>query len=131
MSNDRDDDTTPKRPAWREPMVWLVAAIPAVAVVGTIALFVVAARSPGSDDAVDAPVRRTAQVQVADLGPDASARRLGLAAVVRRAPKVIEVVPVQGQFDRQARLVLALNHPARAGLDRRIVLQPTKTGWRG
>ena len=128
-SNDGNDGG--KRPAWREPMVWLVAAIPLAAVIGTIALFVVASRSSGNNDMVDAQVQRTAQVQVADLGPDASARRLGLAAVVRRAPKMIEVVAVKGQFDHGAGLVLALNHPSRADQDRSIVLRPTSTGWRG
>jgi hypothetical protein len=127
----RENANPDKRPAWREPMVWLVAAIPAAAVIGTIALFVVASRSSGTNDAVDARVQRTAQVQVADLGPDASARRLGLAAVVRRAPAFIEVLPVKGSFERDAELVLALNHPARAEQDRSVVLRPTKSGWRG
>lgn len=131
MSSPNPENEVVKRPPWREPMVWLVAAIPTAAVIGTIALFVVASRSSGTDDAVDATVQRTAQVQVSNLGPDAAAERLGLTAVVRRAPKFIEVVPVKGQFNRNAGLVLALNHPARADLDRNIALKPTTTGWRG
>ena len=58
------------RPAWKEPMVWLVAAIPAASVVASVALLVSAARSSGNDDAVADRVQRTAQIQVADLAPD-------------------------------------------------------------
>lgn len=119
------------RPAWREPMVWLVAAIPTLAVIGTFALLAVAARSSGNNDAVADPVRRTAQVQTADLGPDAAARRLRLSAVVRTGAGVVEVLPVDGEFDQTAPLTLSLRHPARAELDRELVLRPGKTGWRG
>ena len=76
-------DNRVRRPAWREPMVWLVALIPLAAVVGTLWMVFVASDAPGTDDAVADPVRRTAQVQVADLGPDARAQALRLSAVVR------------------------------------------------
>jgi hypothetical protein len=69
-------------------------------------------------------------VQVADLGPDAAAQQLQLSAVVRTGKGIVEVLPVDGGFDRNARLVLALHHPARAELDRDIALLPMKTGWR-
>lgn len=135
MSTPRNHEpNTARRPAWREPMVWLVAAIPAAAVVATIALLVTASRSTGTDDAVADEVQRTAQVQVADLGPDAMARRLRLSAVVRfsnaRGEELVEVLPVEGTFDRKAALSLALHHPSHAGLDRTIALAPTETGWR-
>ena len=120
---------TSQRPVWREPMVWLVAAIPALAVIGTVALLVAAARSAGTDDSVADPVHRTAQVQTADLGPDEVARQLGLSVIVRADGRVVEVLPVQGEFDRGAPLALSLHHPARAGLDRGLVLQPNSTGW--
>ena len=123
-------DNRVKRSAWREPMVWLVAAIPAAAVVATIALLVTATRSSGNNDLVADEVQRTAQVQVADLGPDAAAQHLQLSAVVRTGKGIVEVLPVDGGFDRNASLVLALHHPARAALDRDIALLPVKTGWR-
>lgn len=118
-----------RRPAWREPMVWLVAAIPAASVVAGIALVIVAVRAGGADAVAD-PVRRVAQVQVADLGPDARARQLRLAAVVRGDRGMIEVLPVDGDFDRKAPLTLALRHPVDAGMDRSVVLLPTANGWR-
>lgn len=121
---------TTKRSAWREPMVWLVAAIPAAAVFATFALLAVAARSSGNNDSVADRVQRTAQVQVADLGPDAQARALRLSAVVRSDGSGIDVLPVDGEFDRATTLQLSLRHPARADLDRTLRLAPSATGWR-
>ena len=133
-AHDQTDDQPGKRPPWREPMVWLVAAIPAAAVIATVALLVTASRSSGTADDVADEVRRTAQVQVADLGPDAMARRLRLSAVVRasnaRGKELVEVLPVEGQFDRRLTLSLALHHPSHAELDRTLLLVPTPTGWR-
>lgn len=127
-------DNRVRRPAWREPMVWLVALIPLAAVVGTLWMVFAASQAPGTDDAVADPVRRTAQVQVADLGPDARAQALRLSAVVRssrlRGKAVVEVLPVDGDFAREAPLTLALRHPARADADRELTLAPTDTGWR-
>jgi uncharacterized protein len=119
-----------KRSAWREPMVWLIAAIPVAAVVATVALLVTASRSPGTDDSVADNVRRTAQVQVADLDPDARAQQLKLSAIVRIGKNVVEVLPVNGEFDREAPLTLSLQHPSRAELDHTLELAPASTGWR-
>ena len=131
---DAGSDPKPgKRPAWREPMVWLVIAIPVAAIAATIAMLVVASRSSGNNDSVDDAVRRTAQMQVADIGPDAMARQMRLSAIVRadiRGTGAVEVIPVQGGFDRDAPLALTLQHPSQAGLDRSFALAPTATGWR-
>ena len=123
------DEPDTKRAAWREPMVWIVFAIPAVAIVFTVALLVYASRSSGTNDAVADRVQRTAQVQVADLGPDATAKQLGLIAAVRQSGDRIEVLPVAGTFDRSAPLTLSLRHPSRADDDRETTLAPTKDGW--
>jgi len=66
------------RPWYREPMVLLVIALPAAAVVAGIATLLLAA---GSDPG-DARVRRVAQTQTADLAPDRAAAQLGFAADV-------------------------------------------------
>lgn len=118
-----------ERSAWREPMVWLVAAIPAAAVIATVVLLVTASRSTGTDDAVADRVQRTAQVQVADLGPDARARQLRLSAIVRAGKGMVEVLPVDGAFDRNQVLALSLHHPADDDFDRSFRLAPSKTGW--
>jgi uncharacterized protein len=93
-------------------------------------LLVTASRSPGTDDSVADNVRRTAQVQVADLDPDARAQQLKLSAIVRIGKNVVEVLPVNGEFDREAPLTLSLQHPSRAELDRTLELAPASTGWR-
>lgn len=117
-----------RRPAWREPMVWLVAAIPAMSIFAGVGLLVVAIRAGGADSVSD-PVRRTAQVQVADLSPDALAASLHLRAVVRTDAGGVEVIPVDGDFDRNISLKLTLKHPIEARADRSMELQPTATGW--
>lgn len=116
-----------QRAAWRNPMVWLVAGIPVASIVAGLGLVVIALRQP--NDAISDQVRRTAQIQVADLGADARAQRSGLRALLRVADGVIVVLPVAGGFDRSAGLVVALRHPARAALDREIELVPSLHGW--
>ncbi len=110
-------------------MVWLVAAIPASAVVASFALLTAAARSSGTDDAVGDAVRRTAQIQVADLGADARARQLGLQAIVRIDGDALSVLPAVGVFDRDGELLLPLRHPTHAERDRSLRLQPERDGW--
>ena len=119
------DERKALRAAWREPMVWLVFAIPALAIVFTVTLLVVASRSSGTNDAVAARVQRTAQVQVADLGPDATARQLGLIAAVRKydlegvrldtvrlVPQGTGWIPFRGEQVRAIRLTVTdPSHP--------------------
>lgn len=113
---------------WRNPVMWLVAGLPAASVVAGIALVVIA--NLDGSDAVPDPVRRTAQIQQVDLGPDAVAQRAGLSAIVRSEDGVLEVLPVTGGFDRAKPLRAVLLHPARAAADRSLTLMPGPTGWR-
>ena len=116
---------------WRNPVIWLVIGLPLVAIVAGVGLIVVSVRSGGSD-AVPEDVRRTAQVQLADLGPDASAARLQMRAVVRvdTDQGLVEVIPAAGDFPKDDSLVLTLVHPAAEASDRRITLQASEAGWR-
>ena len=123
------NDTNPSRPGWREPLVWLVFGIPAIAVVALVWMVLIAA-GPGSTDSVDTTVKRTAQIQVADLGPDEAAARLRLAALLRIDGKDLEVLPLHAGFDTAKPLKLALRHPTRSELDHELLMQPTATGWR-
>lgn len=120
--------TFPQRKAFREPMVWLVTLLPALVVVAGIATVVIAVRA-GGNDAVPDTVRRTAQIQVAELAPEARAQALGLAAVLRVQDGRIELLPVDGEFERGARLSLHLAHPSRAQDDRVVELMPDALGW--
>jgi hypothetical protein len=118
-----------ERSTWSNPVMWLVVGLPLVSMVFGIGLVVVA--SGHSDDAIVDTVQRTAQMQVADLGPDARAQQMKLSAVMRVAGDTLEVIPVQGDFDRRAPLRLRLLHPAHASGDRVIEVQPGPLGWHG
>lgn len=115
-------------PAWRNPMLWLVAGIPLASIVAGVGLVVVAMGQP--NDAIPDAVRRTAQIQVADLGADARAQQAGLRALLRAEDGVVEALPVAGAFDRSKPLTVLLRHPARAARDRQLTLAPSAHGWR-
>lgn len=117
-----------ERSKWTNPVMWLVVGIPVMSMVFGIGLVVIANRD--SDDAIADKVQRTAQIQVADLGPDALAARQGFSAVMRVGKGAIEVIPVKGEFDRKAPLRLSLLHPAHSSDDTVLTLAPTETGWR-
>lgn len=117
-----------KRPFWREPMMWLVLGLPAMSVVAGVILVTLATRD--SSDSVGDVVTRTAQIQVADLGPDARARDLRLSAIVRVDDGYVEVLPVTGEFDRDQPLRLRLRHPALAASDMELRADPSDNGWR-
>lgn len=118
-----------KRSPWREPMVWMLVALPLASVVAS-ALLITAALRSGGDDAIADPVQSTAQIQVSDLGPDMQAQQRQLSAVLRVGAGFVEVLPATGDFDRRAPLKLSLRHPTLAAADRQLQLQPTATGWR-
>ena len=123
-SGRRHEPARHARSPWREPMVWLVAALPLASVIAAFGLLIVDRRSSGSNDLVVDPVQRTAQVQVADLGPDARAQQLALSArCCACARDRVEVLPVTGDFDREHGAVAAAGHPGRAALDRRLALR--------
>lgn len=113
---------------WRNPVMWLVVGLPMLSVVAGVSLVVVATRD--TVDAMPDRVRRTAQIQVADVGPDARALQAGLTAIVRSDAGVLEVLPVTGVFDHALPLRIALLHPTRAADDVTLELGPVETGWR-
>ncbi|WP_271679173.1 MULTISPECIES: FixH family protein [Thermomonas] len=115
---------------WRNPVIWLLVLLPLAAVVGGIAMVVVASRSSGNNDVVTDRVSRTGQIQQAATGPDevAMARRLSL--VLRSEDGVVEAFPATGDFDRTVPLRLLFEHPSDSSLDVTVLLAPTPTGWR-
>ena len=136
--------TTPERNAspWRNPMVWLMVGFPLAAVVAGTATLVIAIRAGGNDASTD-DVRRTAQIQTTELGPDERAAALKLSAVLSvhntEGEAALELLPATGAFvgtageSRKLRaqpLRLLLQHPTRAEEDRELRLLPTATGWR-
>ena len=117
------------RPAYREPMVWLMVGLPAASVVAGILLLVTAVRSGGADEVSD-KVQRRAQIQVSELGPDQRASAMKLVVLLRIAADSIEVLPVSGELPLTQPLVLSLNHPTDSTRDQRLVLLPSSHGWR-
>lgn len=116
---------------WRQPIVWLMVVLVGAVVVGSIWMLKVA----GNGDAIDAvpdDVQRTGQTQQTDLGADARAAERKLGAIVRIDEEhgFVEVLPVNGDFDRAAPLKLRLHHPTRAEQDLSLTLAATDTGWR-
>lgn len=113
---------------WREPMVWLMIGLPLAAVLASVSLVVTAVRTDNNDSVRD-DVQHTAQIQTVELGPDARAQSLALSAVLRVSGGGLDVLPVAGDFDRNAPLELVLAHPTEAARDRHLQLRPTELGW--
>lgn len=112
--------------ALKQPLVWLVIALPALSVIGGVSMLFL---SDTPLDAVADPVKRTAQMQEADLSRDIEAQRLALSARLQHNGEAIDVVATAAGFDRNAPLELVLRHPVLASEDRRIPLAPTPAGW--
>lgn len=131
MTGERDgkdamDDR--RRHPLREPMVWLVIALPLAAVLAGIWMMVLSSRG-GSIDSVPDDVQRTGQIQTTDLGPDERAARLKLGAVLQSEEGVLRVFPAGGEFRRGEPLRLQLLHPYEADADEAITLAPDELGW--
>ena len=109
-------------------MVWLMIGLPAASVVAGLMLVATAVRSGGADEVTDA-VRRTAQIQVSELGPDAQAEAMKLSAVLSLDKAATRVLPVSGEFVRSEALLLTLSHPTDSAQDRQLTLEPTELGW--
>ena len=120
---------------YREPLVWLVLAIPAAAVVAGAAMLVLA-NATWDGLVADDYYQRGLQINRA-LARDAEAARLGLeAAVVFPAPGLVEarlsVVDEAAAALSGNRLNLRFAHAARAGDDVRTFLTRDAGGiWRG
>jgi hypothetical protein len=117
---------TPTRQWHRNPVAWLMIAIPVATVVAGFWTLWLAASESGVDTNPD-PVRRTAQVQVTSLEPDEAAARLGLSAevVVDASGLLVQVLPSSGPVAPRLQLV----HPIESSLDRDLVLSPHPRGW--
>ena len=132
------DDRGAPRPWYREPMLWLVIALPlAVVIAGFATLFI--AIDAGGGDPVRQPVQRTAQMQTADLAPEARASQLGLSAELQRSQDTgavrVRLSDASAAVDvpaaDAARLRLTLAHPTRAAADTETWLTRQGGEWLG
>lgn len=116
----------PTRQWHRNPVAWLMIAIPAATVVAGFWTLWLAASESGVDTNPD-KVRRTAQVQVTSLEPDEAAARQGLSAEVSLGADgvLVRVLPGSGPVAPRLQLV----HPIESSLDRELVLSPHPGGW--
>ena len=126
---------SPRPPPWyREPLVWMVLAIPATAVlVGAVML--VLAHLTWDGLVADDYYRQGMQIN-RSLARDAEAARLGLAATLTfPAPGVVEA-RLAGSHGTAAadgeRLTLRFAHATRSGADVRVrLIRSADGGWRG
>lgn len=117
-----------RRHPLREPMVWLVIALPLAAVLAGIWMIVLSSRG-GSIDSVSDDVQRTGKIQTTDLGPDERAAQLRLGAVLQSEEGVLRVFAAGGEFRRGEPLRLQVLHPYEADADRVVMMAPDATGW--
>ena len=111
----------------RNPVLWLVLAIPAATIVAGVWTLVVASGNSAVDADPD-PVRRTAQVQVASIEADAEAASRGLGATLAIQGDTALLRLDQATGPRAPSLQLV--HPLESSLDRQLGLQPDPKGWR-
>ena len=122
------------RPWYREPLVWMVLAIPAAAVLGGVVMLVLA-NATWDGLVADDYYRRGMQID-RSLARDAEAARLGLRATLAfPAPGIVEA-RLAGAHDTaasdEARLDLRFARAARAGADVRVPMTRDAGGvWRG
>lgn len=137
---------------WREPMVWLIIALPLAAVVGSLITWWIAAR--GADALVAEDYYKQGLAIHQTLEREARAAALGLAAELRVQDGVLRLL-LEGRLERYPdKLQLTLVHPTRQELDlaldlpafargeyravlppmpagqRRLILQSAEQNWR-
>ncbi|MFY8134916.1 MAG: FixH family protein [Aquimonas sp.] len=119
------------RPWFREPMVWLVIALPMTAVVAGLSTLAIAIRS-GSTDAVPDVVRRTLQIQDADIAADRRAIELGLRGEIRFDADTGAIeAQMLGLDAGTPALTLRLLHAGRASRDLEVRLVQAGEAWHG
>lgn len=113
-------DPSPNRPWWKEPMVWLIAGLPATAVVASVTTYFIAAHEP--DSLVKTEYRKDgfAISQVTD--PDRLAAKLGLAAQLSVNEGQLRVTLRGGTGVRPEHINLSLVHPTQENQDIHVVL---------
>ncbi len=117
-------------PWYRQPLVWMLIAIPGSAVLFGIAMLVIAVASYDGL-VVDDYYKRGLEIN-RDLARDRAAARLGMSAGVifdvRTSHVRVELSSGSSDMQLPSRLSLRLVHPTRAGLDRVVELRSLGQG---
>lgn len=119
------------RAAWREPMLWLVIALPALGVLAGVLIIIAALRSGGAD-ALSTDVRRTGQIQQENLAPDLAAARAGLVGELHRDAAGGLRLDLSGQAPvNDETLQLRFIHNSEARRDHDVLLRRESGQWHG
>ncbi len=112
---------------YREPMVWLVIAIPLATIPAGLTTLWLAARDPASVASADDAARRVGQMQFADVAADLEAARRGLRghAQVQADRRRVEVRVATVDGDA---LTLHLRHASDPLRDQRVPLEALGDG---
>ena len=114
-------DPTPNRPWWKEPMVWLIAGLPAAAVAASFATYLIAAHEP--DSLVKEGHRKVGLAMLATAAEaDRTAAGLGLSARLTTRDGQLELTLSGNLPDKPKRLALNIVHPTQEYQDLRILL---------
>ncbi len=114
-------DPAQDRPWWKEPMIWLIAGLPAIAVVASVTSYFIAAHDP--DSMVKANYRKEGFAMVAPTTPaDQAAAALGLSARLTAGNGQMKLVLRGDLGSHPQRLILNIVHPTRENQDIHILL---------
>ncbi len=119
-------DETP-RPWWKEPMVWLVAGLPATAVIAGFTTYFIAAHE--ADTLVDTSFRKEGLVMVQKAtSADLAAARQGLRARMTLHNGMLTTRLLGQEVAPPERLRLSIHHPTREELDMQLLLYQDASG---
>lgn len=118
----------PKRPWWREPMVWLIAGLPLTAVIAGLTTVWIASRN--ADSLVKEGYVKEGFTVQGIQEQDRAAARMGISASLRFEAGVLRASlagsPPEGRWP--SLLLLTLAHPTESSQDRSVALKQTGQG---
>jgi len=109
------------RPWHREPMVWLITAIPVLTVIAGLTTVAIAYRH--SDTVIEDDYRKDGLAINREPARDEAAQRLGIVADLTVAPGTLTVRLSGAAAERPARLVVLFSHATRADVDQLVTLE--------
>jgi hypothetical protein len=121
MHNAALTDTPAMRPWHREPMVWLIAAIPLVTVFAGLTTVAIAYRH--SDAVITDDYRKDGLAINREPKRDLAAQRIGITAELAVVPGTLTVHLSGAGAERPARLVVLFSHATRSDVDQLVTLE--------
>ena len=113
-------DHTPNRPWYKEPMVWLVTGLPAIAVVASFTSYYFAARDP--DTLLKSEYTKVGLAMVANSNsPSRKAAAMQVSAHLSNRNGQLELVLAGRLQSPPKKLMLEILHPSRENQDMRIL----------